>query len=97
METALSSLLSGLITQALQQGLQHIANNPQSIEQFFVGLQSFGCHNAADVAQDALEAYEHGHLSREQALQIVQICLEKKHGPTVDVASKRVQLEQLFR
>lgn len=40
-----------------------------------------GCHNAYDVAQDALEAAEAGHISREQALQICQILLGNSSPP----------------
>lgn len=39
-------------------------------------LNALGCHTAADVGIDALDAYKAGHMSRDQALRIVCIALE---------------------
>jgi tagatose-1,6-bisphosphate aldolase len=96
METALASMFTAMLNNAIKDGVEYLAKNPQAVEEFMKSFSSFGCHTASDVAQDALDAYDAGHLTREQALQIVEICLQKKHGPTVDIKSKRVQLEQLF-
>lgn len=47
-----------------------------------------GCHDNIDVAQDALDAYQTGHLSKDQALRIIQICLEEQNpGKTIDIAA----------
>lgn len=47
-----------------------------------------GCHDNIDVAQDALDAYQAGHLSKDQALRIIQICLEERNpGKTIDIAA----------
>jgi hypothetical protein len=44
----------------------------QSLSDMFIGI---GCHSGLDVAQDALDACEHGQLSHESALKIVAIAL----------------------
>lgn len=95
MDTLITGIFANALQNALQQGLNYMVNNPQALEEFGKALFSAGCHNAVDVAQDALDAYDHGHLTREQALEIVTICL-KKQNPTVDVRAKRVELEKLF-
>lgn len=95
METLITTFLSTALQTALQEGLNYMVNNPQALEEFCKSFFAAGCHNAVDVAQDALDAYDHGHLTREQALEIVTICL-KKQNPTVDVKAKRIELEKLF-
>jgi hypothetical protein len=90
--------LTQLLLQIASQELTKLANNPQAINGFLEFLGA-GCHNAVDVAQDALDAYDHGHLTRDQAMRIVEICLEKdarQKGKPIDIQSKRIEIEQLF-
>ena len=52
-----------------------------------------------DVAKTALEAFRNGHLTREQAKQIILICLlddAKDKGKVIDIQAKRVEIESLF-
>lgn len=53
-------------------------------------------HSAEDVAMDALDAFKHGSLTRQQALTIVETCLQEVK-PTIDISSRRSELEALFR
>ncbi len=95
MTDMISGIFTAAITNALKEGLTHLMENPQALDEFGKFLFASHHHNAVDVAQDALDAYDVGHLTREQALEIVTICL-KKQNPTVDVRAKRVELEKLF-
>lgn len=90
--------ITQMIISTLFQEVGKMMANPetaQALLQFFGG----GCHNHVDVAQDALDAYDHGHLTRDQAMRIVQICLEqdaRDKGQPIDIKAKRIQIEQLF-
>lgn len=89
MEPILSQALSQLFAaagQAIATELVSQLSDPQKLEQTLTSLFGGGCHDNVDVAQDALDAYQAGHLSKDQCLRIVQICLEKKHpGKTIDI------------
>jgi hypothetical protein len=85
------AIINAIISNAFKQ----LMANPEIISGLMTSLFSGGCHNAVDVAQDALDAYDHGHLTREQALQIVTICLQKQN-PTIDITAKRIEIEKLF-
>lgn len=77
------------------QFLQQAMSNPDTISQL---LNSFGgCHTASDVAQDALDAWENGQLTREQALRIVQIALEDKPAAKTGSATSADMAEQILR
>lgn len=67
-----------------------ILSNPDAM----AGLEQFLCphHNAVDVAQDALDAFEHGHLSKAQASRIIQICLQEDGESPQDLAIQALQL-----
>jgi hypothetical protein len=63
------------VTAGFVQGAVEALTNPQvqeGLSSLFAG--SF-CHSGLDVAQDALDACEHGQLSHEAALKIVAIAL----------------------
>lgn len=69
------SLVTGVV-----QGAVEALSNPQvqqglnkMLDDMFVG--SF-CHSGLDVAQDALDACEHGQMSHDAALKIVAIALD---------------------
>lgn len=79
----------------INKAIEAIITNPEAIQGLMTSIFGSSCHNAVDVAQDALDAYDHGHLSREQALQIVTICLQKQN-PTIDIKAKRLEIEKLF-
>lgn len=94
-EPIVSSFFTSMLTNALKEGLEYLVNNPDALENLKTSFFGIGCHNAVDVAQDALDAYDHGYLTRQQAIDIVTICL-KEQNPTVDIRSKKVELEKLF-
>lgn len=50
-------------------------------------------------AQNALEAYQNGTLTKAQAMQIVLICLQEdaaQKGQVIDITAKRNELARLF-
>ena len=65
-------------------------------------LNPFQQENPKDhlaVAQNALEAYRNGSLTRDQAMKIVLICLEddaRSKGQVIDITAKRSELARLF-
>ncbi|MEM9543757.1 MAG: hypothetical protein AAGA60_30260 [Cyanobacteria bacterium P01_E01_bin.42] len=67
-----------------------VLSNPDAM----AGLEQFLCphHNAVDVAQDALDAYEHGQLTKSQASRIIQICLQEDGESPQDLAMQALQL-----
>lgn len=54
--------------------------NADGIKALFAALDNSCAHTASDVAQDALDAWEHGNLTSEQCAAIMQIIL-KPHVP----------------
>lgn len=74
MATPIEAMLANLAGQFLGQ----LMTNPESLTQLGQMLGGIGCHTAVDVAQDALDAYEAGHLTAEQAQRIIAIALESK-------------------
>jgi hypothetical protein len=51
------------------------------------------------VAQNALDAYRNGHLTKDQAMKIVLICLQDDaaaKGQVIDISAKRSELAKLF-
>lgn len=66
--------LEALLVSAGSQFLAQAMANPEALMGF---LNAAGCHTAPDVAQDALDAYKAGHLTRDQALRIIAVALEQ--------------------
>ncbi|MEA5471683.1 hypothetical protein [Spirulina sp. 06S082] len=91
--TAGNSTPAGAMTTIFTDLVVSVLSNPEAME----GLSQFfnPCHTGPDVAMDALDAYKHGHLTKSQAMRIVQVCLEEQ-GKTVDVEARET-LEKLFR
>jgi len=89
MEPILSQALTQLFAatgQAIASELANQLSDPQKLEQAIASFFGGGCHDSVDVAQDALDAYRAGHLTKSQSLRIIKICLEEKHpGKTIDV------------
>jgi hypothetical protein len=83
----LTQLLGKLAVEAL--------TNPQglaALEQ--IANQLFSpCHTAADVAQDALDAWEHGQLSTEACRKIVEAVLEDRIAKARPVQQQPAQTD----
>jgi hypothetical protein len=80
------SPIEGMLSQLAVQFL----SNPATWEQLGEMFSGFGCHTAADVAIDALDAYKAGHLTKEQAIAVVQTCLSTPPGK-VEHPTRQVQ------
>lgn len=59
----------------LEQTLLNLAFNLATSPDVWERLFASGCHNAFDVCQDALEAAEHGHITKDQALKVINVLL----------------------
>lgn len=86
-----------LVSQALQGLMTSLASEmfkPENLANL-ASLFSQPCHTASDVAQDALDAWEHGKLSRDACRKIVLAVLDDVEPTTVTVDA-RAKLERLF-
>lgn len=82
-ETLLTQAFYGFFN-ALAQAAATELSKPETLTE--LGKIFSGCHDNVDVAQDALDAYQAGHLSKDQTLRIIQICLEERNpGKTIDI------------
>lgn len=78
-----------------------LLSNPQTLET--LANQFAPCHTAADVAQDALDAWENGKLSAEACRKIVEAVLEDRAArarpvrPPKSSADLAAALEELYR
>ena len=87
--------MESIVTAILAKAATEFLSNPEMINSFFSQFVSSCHHTAEDVAQDALDAYEAGNLTKAQTMKIIETCLQEKQ-PTIDVKSKRLELEKLF-
>ena len=67
MEEIIVQAFSQLAFSVGQQLLRE-ASKPENVEKIIQQFSALGCHDASDVAQDAIDAYRAGHLSKEAAL-----------------------------
>ncbi|MGH2413555.1 MAG: hypothetical protein ACRDEA_07670 [Microcystaceae cyanobacterium] len=81
----------------LSVGFSFFAQNREQLMEVLASLEALSCHDAIAVAQDALDAYQHGHLSQEQALQIIKICLEGKQPKKIEFWADNPSPIDLFR
>ena len=88
-ELIMSQALQGLFTAVATEMFK-----PENLENLGKLLMP-PCHTASDVAQDALDAWEHGKMSREACRKIVLAVLDDVEPTTVTVDA-RAKLERLF-
>lgn len=85
-----------ILSRMLQQFAAELLSNPQTLESLFGQLFDGGCHTSADVAQDALDAWESGHLSTEACRKIIEAVLEDR-GARARNVSQPLDLSALLR
>jgi hypothetical protein len=70
------SNLASDIAGGIAKGAFEALANPEALKGLGDLFAGSLCHTGLDVAQDALDACDHGQLSHEAALKIVAICLQ---------------------
>jgi hypothetical protein len=68
--------LASSVASGIAKGVAEVLANPDTLNALGDMFAGSFCHSSLDVAQDALDACEHGQLSHEAALKIVAICLQ---------------------
>lgn len=89
----LEQIMTQAITAIAQQAAGEILRDPQgalkALDDLLLPLFDHH-HTAEDVAQDALDAYEAGHLSADAAMKIVAVVLGDKEAQRKTAAAKTV-------
>lgn len=92
MNNSLESVLIGSFINSVVGEL----SKPEGLAKMLKLLADSCSHSAEDVAIDALDALKAGHLTKDQALRIIQVCLESHPTKTASVTLPELPREPFF-